>query len=178
MYITSDLFAFHKLQVHDEDWQKFLDSYLQHLPESLSQKDGVVLPGVPELLNRLSAREDMVLGLLTGNVELGARLKLRHFEIDHHFPFGGFGDRHHNRDDVARLALSAAVDYLMHEVHADRLWVIGDTPADIRCGRAIGAKVMAVATGIHPLEELQPHQADDLRASLADVEDVVRVLSN
>ncbi|SFH61231.1 HAD family hydrolase [Planctomicrobium piriforme] len=174
--ITRDLFAFHDLEVTDHQWQRFLEAYLRLLPISMTTKNGQVLPGVNELLNELSRRDDVALGLLTGNLEVGARLKLRHFDIDHHFHFGGYGDSHLDRDDVARLAHRAAGEHLTTEIHADRLWVIGDTPADVKCGRAIGAKVLAVATGIHSISELEPSRPDDLRESLADVDSVLRTL--
>ncbi|WP_437200744.1 HAD family hydrolase [Planctomicrobium sp. SH664] len=174
--ITTDLFAFHQLELDPDSWQKFLKSYLGHLPASLSLRCGGVLPGVVDLLNQLSDREDVALGLLTGNVETGARAKLRHYDLDHHFPFGGFGDEFHNRDDVARSAHAAARKYLLDQLHADRVWVIGDTPADVQCARAIGARVIAVATGIHTPEELEPSRPDRLLKDLSDIDGVLRVL--
>jgi phosphoglycolate phosphatase-like HAD superfamily hydrolase len=174
--ITTDLFAFHGLTVGEADWQRFLKSYLDHLPRALAEKNGAILPGVVPLLEELSHRDDVVLGLLTGNLEVGALLKLRHYELDHHFRFGGYGDIHHDRDDVARLAHEAACVYLQGPINADRLWVIGDTPSDVRCGRAIGAKVLAVATGIHTMAQLEPSRADRLLEDLADVDSVLRLL--
>jgi len=174
--ITRDLFAFHQLEVNDEQWRKFIDSYLGRLPDALSLKSGSVLPGVFPLLEALNERDDVVLGLLTGNLEVGARLKLEHYDIFRYFRFGGYGDAHHHRDDVARLAHAAAREHLAGELHADRVWVIGDTPADVQCGRAIGAKVLAVATGIHSLDELEPTKPDHLRDSLADHDDVLKQL--
>jgi len=174
--ITTDLFAHHDLNVDDGTWRKFLDSYLQHLPRSLAEKDGGILPGVVPLLQELSDRDDVALGLLTGNLEVGAMLKLKHFQLDHHFLFGGFGDHHFDRDDVARLAYQAAIVHLNHEVHPENVWVIGDTPADVRCGRAIGANVIAVGTGIHQMEELASSRPDHLFESLADVEAVLRAV--
>ncbi|WP_437221690.1 HAD family hydrolase [Planctomicrobium sp. SH661] len=174
--ITTDLFNFHSLPVDDINWSRFLEAYLKHLPLSLATKNGSILPGVVSLLQELSARDDVALGLLTGNLEVGARLKLKHYQIDHHFSFGGYGDHHFDRDDVARLAHNSALEYLRHEIHPDRLWVIGDTPADVKCGRAIGAKVLAVGTGIYTLEELAPCQPDLLCESLQDVDAVMRTL--
>lgn len=174
--ITRDLFDFHSLSVTEEEWQRFLQSYLQHLPRSMAALNGVILPGVVDLLHQLNERNDVALGLLTGNLEVGARLKLQHFAIDHFFHFGGFGDHHHDRDDVARVAHAAARRHLNSEIHADRVWVIGDTPSDVKCGRAIGAKVLAVATGIHSLEELESSRPDDLRSSLSDVDSVLKLM--
>ncbi|WP_437185036.1 HAD family hydrolase [Planctomicrobium sp. SH668] len=174
--ITTDLFNHHGLPVTDENWAVFLEAYLKHLPPSLSAKDGVVLPGIIDVLNALSSRDDVALGLLTGNLEVGARLKLQHYDIDHHFHFGGYGDTHFNRDEVAQLAYEAASRHLQFEIQKEKLWVIGDTPADIRCGRSIGAKVLAVGTGIFSMDELRSHQPDLLCESLAEVEYVVSEL--
>lgn len=174
--ITTDLFAHHALEVDEQNWDRFLQAYLEHLPRSLVSKQGSTLPGVELLLAELNRRDDVVLGLLTGNIEVGAMLKLKHFSIDRYFRFGGYGDMHFNRDDVARLAYDAAARHLEQAIHPDRVWVIGDTPADVRCGRAIGARVMAVSTGIHKAEELAPCRPDHLMASLADVDAVLRAL--
>jgi len=174
--ITTDLFAHHSLPVDDANWNRFLSAYLDHLPRSLESKRGITLPGVEVLLAELSLRDDVVLGLLTGNLEVGAMLKLKHFQIDHYFQFGGYGDIHFDRDDVARLAFDAASRHLQQAIPPDRVWVIGDTPADVRCGRAIGARVIAVGTGIHRLDELAPCGPDHLFASLADVDAVLQAL--
>lgn len=105
----------------------------------------------------------MRLGLLTGNVRRGAELKLGHFDLWHYFPAGGFGDAHEDRDDVARSALAA-----VGATADDEVWVIGDTPLDVRCARAVGARVVAVATGWHPLDELAGCRADLALADLGD----------
>lgn len=176
--ITTDLFAHHALPVDEANWSRFLQSYLHHLPRSLASRNGVVLPGVPELLEQLSRRDDVALGLLTGNLEVGAWMKLQHYQIDHHFQFGGYGDQHFDRDDVARLAHAAAGQHLQDLFHPDRIWVIGDTPADVRCGRAIGARVLAVATGVYTREQLARCEPDALYDSLADVPCVLQILTS
>jgi len=175
--ITTDLFAHHRLDLNEARFAEFLESYLSHLPRSLAALDGRVLPGIESLLNLLSESPDRALGLLTGNFEIAAELKLRHYRLDHHFHFGGYGDDHFNRDDVARRALEDASRHLARELHADRVWVIGDTPSDIRCARAIGAKVIAVATGIFSAAELEAAKPDALFETLEPTEEVVRLLS-
>ena len=109
-----------------------------------------------------------MLGLLTGNYREGAFIKLGHYRIDTYFGFGGFGDRHHHRDDVAREALVEAQQQCDGNVTLPRLWVIGDTPADIKCGRAIGANVVAVATGSFSQETLAAAGPDHLFADFSD----------
>jgi phosphoglycolate phosphatase-like HAD superfamily hydrolase len=149
--ITADLFALHNVEETPELWAEFQATYFKHLPATLAELQGTVLPGIAELLSRLAERPDEIaLGLLTGNFREGAALKLRNYVIDHHFLFVGYGDEHHERDDVARVALEQAVRHLQREVDAETVWVIGDTPSDVRCARAIGANAVAVATGIDP----------------------------
>jgi phosphoglycolate phosphatase len=168
--ITSDLFALHDVDGSDATWEAFQAEYARQLPLSLAELDGRVLPGIRELLGELSTRGDVALGLLTGNFRSGADLKLRHYQIDHHFAFGGFGDEHHDRDDVARVALRDAIRHLQREIATDRVWVIGDTPADVRCARAIGARAVAVATGIFTHAELVGTSPDHLFHDFSDPE--------
>jgi phosphoglycolate phosphatase len=165
--IIQDLFRLHGVEDTASHLQKLLDGYFQRLPGFLATHKGQVLPGIAALLAHLGERE-AVIGLLTGNVRRGARLKLGHFGIDHHFAFGGFGDHHFDRDDVAREAYAAARDHLDGALVRERVWVIGDTPLDIRCARCIGANVAAVATGWHSRAELEAARPDLLLSDLSD----------
>lgn len=167
--ITRDLFRLYGVAETPENWQRFRAAYLRLLPDCLACHQGKVLPGIAALLEHLAARSHFVLGLLTGNIRDGARLKLGHYGLFQHFAFGGFGDEHYDRDDVAREALAAVTRHLAGRAHhPDRLWVIGDTPLDVRCARAIGGKAVAVATGWHTLEQLAAEQPDVLLTDLAD----------
>jgi phosphoglycolate phosphatase-like HAD superfamily hydrolase len=165
--ITRDLFRRHAIEESAANWQDFLAAYLGHLPGCLQEHRGLVLPGITALLEQMATRKDVTLGLLTGNVREGARLKLGHFGLFHHFAFGGFGDHHHDRDEVAREALAAAHDHLRGR-KPQNVWVIGDTPLDVRCARAIGARAVAVATGWHSREELAGSRPDLLLTDLSD----------
>ena len=168
--ITSDLFEFHGIDNTPESWKRFSSEYFRQLPIAMAELDGALLPGVREILELLHARTDVRLGLLTGNFEEGAWLKLRHYKIDHYFKFGAFGDLHHSRDDVAKVAYEATHKHCGSPVAADRVWVIGDTPADVACARAIGANVVAVATGVYTYDELVPTSPDLLLHDLTDPE--------
>ena len=129
-------------------------------------------PGVWELIHGLQALPQApLLGLLTGNIRLGAEIKLRHFNLWDVFQTGAFGDDHEDRDQIAAWRCSAAAASSGEELRGDEVLVIGDTPLDIRCARAIGAKALAVASGGADLAELERHQPDwaipDLRAITA-----------
>jgi phosphoglycolate phosphatase-like HAD superfamily hydrolase len=165
--ILADLARFHELAICPTISKRLTDAYLHHLPGSLAAGRGAILPGILSLLDNLRQRNNVALGLLTGNTHAGARIKLQHFGLWDYFDFGAYGDEHEDRDDVARAA--------WHEVrqrHAgsrpERAWVIGDTPLDIRCARAIGASAVAVATGWHSLDELASHSPDLLFSDLSD----------
>jgi phosphoglycolate phosphatase-like HAD superfamily hydrolase len=166
--ILRDLFRMHVIEDTTETRHRLMAAYLHHLPQCLASRGGRVLPGIAQLLARVKERDDMALGLLTGNVRAGARVKLGHFRLYDYFAFGGFGDDHLDRDDVAREALAEIQQRFDGAIRPERIWVIGDTPLDVRCARAIGARAVAVATGWHTREELDEHRPDLLLTDLAD----------
>jgi phosphoglycolate phosphatase len=165
--ISIDLFQTLKLADTAENHQRLREAYLRHLPDCLRRSDGQVLPGVAALLDHLHEREDVAVGLLTGNVRAGAQLKLGHFRLFDYFAFGGFGDLHHDRDDVAREAVIDMRRYLGRDIPPERVWVVGDTPLDVRCARAIGAQAVAVVTGWHDRDELAASRPDLLLDDLS-----------
>jgi phosphoglycolate phosphatase-like HAD superfamily hydrolase len=166
--IARDLFQLHAIAETADNWERFLSAYLSHLPSCLDKYQGSVLPGVASLLDCLRVRQDVATGLLTGNIRAGARLKLGHYGLYHHFAFGGFGDKHYNRDEVARDALAAARRYSSSALDLNQVWVIGDTPLDIRCARSIGARAVGVTTGWHSFESLAAEKPDLLLPDLSD----------
>lgn len=172
--IVTDLFTFHGIDCSTENWQLFVDAYLNQLPVQLSTRVGLVLPGVEAILADLHRREALTLGLLTGNFQRGAELKLTHYQLAEYFSGGGFGDEHLDRDDVARTALADVQGKCGSDRHSE-VWVIGDTPADIQCGRAIDAQVIAVATGLYSIDELESCEPDYLCEDFSDVELVLEV---
>jgi phosphoglycolate phosphatase-like HAD superfamily hydrolase len=124
-------------------------SYERRLPASLPRRQGQVLEGVREVLEDLEDRDDVRSFMLTGNTPGGARAKLAHYGLDGFFPGdGAFCIDHGSRVDIARRALPLANG-------AERVYVIGDTPADVACGHAIGARTIAVASGWHSVDELR-----------------------
>ena len=128
--------------------QRFLELHGRQLPEYLHRREGHVMPGVREILDDLSARDDNVNLLLTGNIEAGAIAKLRHYGLDACFGSGGaFCVGPGERAEIARRALPLA--------NGSPAYVIGDTPADVECGKEIGARTIAVATGSYTEEQLE-----------------------
>lgn len=175
--IIDDIFRHYHAELTDEIRQEFIATYLRHLPGELAGRPGLILPGVVEMLAHLHARDDVTLGLLTGNLLEGARRKLEHHGLAEYFDFalGAFGDHHLDRDDVAKAAWAAVRSRHRGQepLSLDRVWVIGDTPSDIRCARAIGAKALAVATGVYPAERLAAEKPDRLVTDFADAEAVL-----
>jgi phosphoglycolate phosphatase len=140
---------------------KLLAAYERLLPERLGWRKGRVLPNVRENLEALSERDDVVNMLLTGNVAGGARAKLRHYGLWQFFGAGGaFSTEGCDRPGIARRARELAAEHGGEVPPGERMVVIGDTPHDVRCGRAIGARTLAVATGpgygLEALEECEP----------------------
>jgi phosphoglycolate phosphatase-like HAD superfamily hydrolase len=131
-----------------------LRSYERRLPESLPRRTGAVLPNVRAILERLRGRTDVYSGLLTGNTRAGAAAKLQHYGLAEFFEGGAFADGVDDRPAIARSALAQARKILGLIAH-DRVYVIGDTPHDVACGKAIGARVIAVATGGYSLDQLR-----------------------
>lgn len=166
--IMRDLMSSHEVAEHPEQIELLIGGYLRRLPDYLHRHEGSVLPGIADLLETLARRDDVAVGLLTGNIRAGAQVKLGHFGIFDFFAFGGFGDHHWERDDVAREALAEVRERFGPQVAPENIWVIGDTPLDVSCARAIGARVVAVATGWHSMEELAACQPDLLVKDLSD----------
>ncbi len=164
------------LEETPENFTKFFDGYLHHLADMLPKTEGRLLPGIIPLLDALKAREDMVLGLLTGNLERGAELKLKHYGVWDYFEFGAFADDHHDRNELGRFACSRALERRGVEFAPERIYVLGDTPHDVACARAFGAKAIAIATGNFSRAQLAEHAPDYLFDDLSDIDAVLAVL--
>jgi phosphoglycolate phosphatase-like HAD superfamily hydrolase len=166
----------HKIPQTNENVSAFLDSYVHFLSLELPRRKGKLLPGVLELLERLKSRPQLVLALLTGNVSRGAQLKLEHYGVWHFFEFGAFADDHQDRNRLGSFARARAKERHGGEFSAEEIDVIGDTPRDIACGKAFGARTISVATGTWTREQLAEHQPDFLIDDLSDVDRVIDTL--
>lgn len=144
--------------------------------EVREHQDAHLYPGVRELLERLNKLDHVLVGLLTGNVLQGAQLKLRRWNLEPYFRFGAFGDDHENRAVLAQIALDKARQLSGRAFSGAETTVIGDTPKDIACARAIGARAVAVATGSISKEALAACDPDALLDSFEDHEAALRAL--
>jgi phosphoglycolate phosphatase-like HAD superfamily hydrolase len=156
-----------------------LDEYVEALHEELLSRDTRVerFNGVVELIEALEARPDRRVGLLTGNIEVGAGAKLRAVGLDPaRFTVNAFGSDHEVRGELPAIAQRRAREELGLHVEGDAIVIIGDTPADIDCGRAIGARAIAVATGRYSVEELAEHSPFAVFPNLADTNAVMRAI--
>ena len=168
--LVREFFRIHDVTATPEHFREFFEHYIFWLQHILEQNGGEMCRGVRELIRDLQTLpQPPVLGLLTGNVQIGAEIKLRHFGLWELFQFGGFADDHEERDQIAAAAFRRARRVLGQELQPQEVVVIGDTPFDVRCGKFIGAKTVAVATGGSKLEELKKCGAD------WTVEDLTRI---
>lgn len=162
--LINEFFHLYNIENTPTNFANYRARFLEALEAYLPERNGTVLPAVTATLDRLAAEPQVGLALLTGNLRKAAHLKLAHYGLADYFygeqdAAGGFGDNHPDRDDVARDALVEARERF-GDVAAEQVWVIGDTPADVKCGRAIGANVLAVATGRFSIEELNATNPD------------------
>jgi phosphoglycolate phosphatase len=167
-WIARRIFEKFSLPHNEENFTRLIDGYIAALPAALANPRARVLPGVREILAAAAARDDVAQGLLTGNLRRGAQTKLGHHGLWDYFPFGGFADDAELRNEISPHALRRAHEHAAVTFHPDRVWVIGDTPHDIECGRIIGARTLAVATGSHTCEQLASHRPDAVLPDLAD----------
>ncbi len=175
--LVREFFGYHKIEATPENFHRFFERYVFWLDHILRQSKCELCPGVWEFIRGLQALPQPPLaGLLTGNIRLGAEIKLRHFELWDVFQTGAFADDHEERDEIAAIARQRGSRVLGEDLEDDQVLVIGDTPLDIRCARAIGAKVLAVATGSYGVDELKLHDPDWAVEELGAVEvgEVVR----
>lgn len=152
--------------------------YYARLPEEIQlpgEGRKAVMPGVRPLVQTLSAREDVVLALLTGNFRRSARIKLEYFDLWTPFRFGAFADDATDRNALVPVALTRARE-AGHAPHADRVIVIGDTPLDIECARVGGVRALGVATGSHTSHDLRDAGAYEVFEDLSDTGKVMEAL--
>lgn len=175
-FIIQQIFKQFGITPTEKATHDFFEAYFGLLREELAASGGGTHPGILEALEAARQRSDISQGLLTGNLEQGAKIKLVQYDLWRYFEFGAFGNDGPTRNDLGPQALRRAsklhgVTFALHNV-----FVIGDTPHDIACGKALGAKTIAVATGGATLEELQACQPTAALPDLSDLSAFFRVI--
>jgi phosphoglycolate phosphatase-like HAD superfamily hydrolase len=159
--LVREFFKIHGVSESRDNFEQFFENYVFWLEQILGHSIGRECHGVRNFIEELLALpEPPMIGLLTGNIQLGAEIKLRHFDLWNLFVMGGFADDHEERNHIAVAALQRGRRVLDPHLQPHEVVVIGDTPFDVKCGKFIGAKTIAVATGGASYEELLPHDAD------------------
>ena len=153
----------------EERREEAIGRYLDRLERHFQAESPTLKPGVKPLLEALRPRKELVVALLTGNVRRGAQIKLGAAGLWHHFSFGAFGDDGPRRVDLGPVALERAEAATGRRFSGEETVVIGDSRADVACGKAIGARVVAVATGRTPAADLADAGADVVLADFSDV---------
>lgn len=162
-----------------EHHDRFREAYLVLLNEEIQRPGNGrrgVMPGVPSLLEALGQDAGLHLALLTGNYERAAYVKLQHFDLQRFFAWGAFGEDSHDRNELGHAALRRAEERAIPPTARARAVVIGDTPHDVACARAIGARALAVATGSHSVEALREAGADVAVSDLSDTDRILDLL--
>jgi phosphoglycolate phosphatase len=176
--LVREFFNLHNIEPTPEHFTRYFDVYVHWLEKIIATCDGGVFQGVENWFAQIQMLpEKPAVGLLTGNIRRGAKIKLEKFGIWDRFPFGGFADDHEQRDHIAAVARQRGEKHFGREVKNDEVLVIGDTPLDVKCARAIGAKVLAVATGSYTVAQLREHNPDWATEDLASI-NATQILSD
>lgn len=168
--LAREYFRLNNYNPSEQEIENFFICYAFWLDYLMPQSCGGVCPGVKEFIS--SARKlpsKPLIGLLTGNIRLGAEIKLRHFGLWDEFEVGAFSDDAEDRNEIAKIAYKRACRILNKKLMGNEILVVGDTPHDIRCGRAIGARVLAVGTGGSSIQELKKHNPDWVVNNLSEI---------
>ncbi|HWN95367.1 MAG TPA: HAD hydrolase-like protein [Methylomirabilota bacterium] len=159
--ILREFFVHNAIAPSPENMEQFFEAYVFMLEHMLQTMPGGVHPGVSKWLHDLRALpQKPIVGLLTGNIRLGAEIKLRRFELWGQFETGAFADDAADRNEIAAIAKGRGEALLGSKLRGDEVLVIGDTPLDIACARYIGARVIAVGTGMYRPKDLLPLKPD------------------
>ena len=175
-WIMREVFRKFRLTETADNFSRFFEGYVSALPAELNNPNSRVLPGVREVLRAAAEHGAIAQGLLTGNMRRGAQVKLAYHGLWDHFAFGAFADDSEHRNDLGPHAVRRALEQHGVNFAAADVWVIGDTPHDIACGKIIGARTLAIATGGATLEQLRTHGPTAVIENLADAEGVLNIL--
>ncbi|UCG77699.1 MAG: HAD hydrolase-like protein, partial [Nitrospirota bacterium] len=173
LQIVSEACEVHGINFDDDLMGKVERRYIELLKIEIRNSDKKLKPGVKKSLEALEARNDCVLGILTGNIEMGARIKLSSMGIHDHFKVGAYGSDNKDRNSLLPIAVRKYSDISGIDVPFENCVVIGDTPRDVECSKPYGAKCIAVATGPYSFEDLSETEADIVLEDLKGVDEYV-----
>jgi phosphoglycolate phosphatase-like HAD superfamily hydrolase len=156
-----------------ENFDKAKRTYIEMFRTQAKPSDIILMEGIRELLDKLSANSELMLGLLTGNFEGSGRHKLLLPDINHYFPFGAFADDGESRNELPQVAVDKAYRLTGQKFTGHNIIIIGDTEHDIACARVLNAKSIAVATGTYSTEELKKHNPHILYENLTATDIVI-----
>ncbi len=176
--IFRDALAYQNLKWQIEREENFKRLYFELLEIEIAKPNSEkhIEPGVLELLNALRTREDIVLGLLTGNWRQGAQIKLDHFNLYHFFEFGAFADDSEHRNELPRFAVQRFSEKTGLSISPESVYIIGDTPLDVACAKSFNATSVAVATGFTSFADLESSRPDFLFRDLSIHESFFKML--
>lgn len=175
--IVGELLKGNNLAVDDMETaiDRILDRYLERLGETIEPEAVTVLPGIRKLLEHVTKNGDYAVGLVTGNIVAGAQTKLGPPNLMSYFNFGAFGDDGADRNLLPPIAVERAEEIHKETFAPENVWIIGDTPNDIRCAKVNNYRALATATGGFSMDELHEHQPDALLENLENTDEVLSV---
>lgn len=159
-------------------YKQIKSRYLNLLKEEIEKEsqNKRIMPGIKEILKYIKNDPAIYSGLLTGNFKRGARIKLGHFNLNHYFLIGAYGDKVQDRKELLPLALKELKNQLGWIPDLNKVFIIGDTPLDIDCARANNVKAIAVATGPYTYEDLKTYKPDFIFYDFSEYDKLIKIL--
>jgi len=171
--IVREALSHHSLSFDRSMVAALFERYLTYLPQEMAASPAQLKPGVPHILDLAKSKDALFLGVLTGNVESGARIKLARFDLNRYFEVGAFGSDHEDRNVLLPIAVERLCRAKGVSVLYEHCVIVGDTPRDVQCAHAYGARCVAAATGRYSLGELERAAADLVVEDLSDADRIV-----
>ena len=178
LQIVNEALRMHNIDSSNGNVPGFFASYVRHLEITIHGRKGHIKPGIRQALELLHVRDDIVLGLLTGNIETGAMIKLEAFGLAEFFEAGAFGENDPDRNKLLPIAVEKLREKKGIEIDYSQCIVIGDTPRDVECSKPYGAYAIAVATGPYSYDELSGTAADAVFHDLSDTDNFLHILNH
>ncbi len=177
--ILKEALSGHHLEWDEKKVDQFRETYFRFLKSEIQKpRSGKkVCPGIYALLKSLDEQSDIILGLLTGNWRQSAMIKLGHFKIDHYFIMGAFADDSSDRNELVPIAIERLEKEQKIRIEKQDVYVIGDTPLDIKCAKPYGVRTVAVATGFHSVQDLALEKPDYLFHNFEQTEKILPTFS-